>query len=172
MASNFDQQDPKFLSLREELERLFKKKKLNEVSQEEMTANIGALNAIHDNVKELNRLNNQLRHKYNGDAKYTRIHKRLNESSDFTKTERQLFEALIQIKSQADDHVLQNTQLLNNESYFERMMQPIVIGEFHTRQKIKLTPDATRTINHLVVSEYMNEFFAGCRTGINYNAGA
>lgn len=172
MASNFDQQDPKFLSLREELERLFKKKKLSEVSQEEMTANIGALNAIHDKVKELNRLNNQLRHKYQGDAKYTRIHKRLNESSDFTKTERQLFEALIQVKSQADDHVLQNTQMLNNESYFERMMQPIVIGEFYTRQNIKLTPDATRTINHLVVSEYMNEFNAGSRLGGNHNAGA
>ena len=172
MASNFDQQDPKFLSLREELERLFKKKKLSEVSQEEMTANIGALNAIHDRVKELNRLNNQLRHKYQGDAKYARIHKRLNESGDFTKTERQLFEALIQVKSQADDHVLQNTQMLNNESYFERMMQPIVIGEFYTRQNIKLTPDATRTINHLVVSEYMNEFNAGSRLGGNHNAGA
>ena len=172
MASNFDQQDPKFLSLREELERLFKKKKLSEVSQEEMTANIGALNAIHDKVKELNRLNNQLRHKYQGDAKYTRIHKRLNESGDFTKTERQLFEALIQVKSQADDHVLQNTQMLNNESYFERMMQPIVIGEFYNRQNIKLTPDATRTINHLVVSEYMNEFNAGSRLGGNHNAGA
>ena len=172
MASNFDQQDPKFLSLREELERLFKKKKLSEVSQEEMTANIGALNAIHDKVKELNRLNNQLRHKYQGDAKYTRIHKRLNESGDFTKTERQLFEALIQVKSQADDHVLQNTQMLNNESYFERMMQPIVIGEFYNRQHIKLTPEATRTINHLVVSEYMNEFNAGSRLGGNHNAGA
>ena len=137
-----------------------------------MTANIGALNAIHDRVKELNRLNNQLRHKYQGDAKYARIHKRLNESGDFTKTERQLFEALIQVKSQADDHVLQNTQMLNNESYFERMMQPIVIGEFYTRQNIKLTPDATRTINHLVVSEYMNEFNAGSRLSGNHNAGA
>ena len=172
MASNFDQQDPKFLSLREELERLFKKKKLSEVGQEEMTANIGALNAIHDRVKELNRLNNQLRHKYQGDAKYARIHKRLNEFGDFTKTERQLFEALINVKSQADDHVLQNTQLLNNESYFERMMQPIVIGEFYNRQNIKLTPDTSRTINHLVVSEYMNEFSAGSRLSSNHNAGA
>lgn len=172
MASNFDQQDPKFLSLREELERLFKKKKLSEVSQEEMTANIGALNAIHDRVRGLNRLNNQLRHKYQGDAKYARIHKRLNESGNFTKTELQLFEALIQVKSQADDHVLQNTQMLNNESYFERMMQPIVIGEFYNRQNIKLTPDATRTINHLVVSEYMNEFNAGSRLSGNHNAGA
>ena len=61
--------------------------------------------------------------------------------------------------------MLQNTQLLANESYFERMMQPLVIGEFQTGQKIKLTPDASRTINHLVVAEYMNEFSAGSRIG-------
>jgi type I restriction enzyme R subunit len=54
MADNFDQQDLKFVSLREELERLFKKKKLNEVSQEEMTANMSALNEIYDKAKELN----------------------------------------------------------------------------------------------------------------------
>lgn len=166
LAENFDQQDPKFVTLREELERLFKKKKLNEVSQEEMTANIGALNAIHDKVKELNRQNNQLRAKYRGDAKYTRIHKRLQESGNVTQTERRLFEALVGVKAQADEQVLQNTQLLANETYFERMMQPIVIGEFYTRQHIKLTPDATRTINQLVVAEYMNEFSAGGRAGL------
>jgi type I restriction enzyme R subunit len=142
---------------------LFKNKKLNEVSQEEMTANIGALNAIHDKVKELNRQNNQLRAKYRGDAKYTRIHKRLQELGAATQTERRLFDALNGVKQQADEQVLQNTQLLDNESYFERMMQPIVINEFQTRQHIKLSPDASRTINHLVVAEYMNEFTAGAR---------
>lgn len=176
LADNFDPQDPKFVTLREELERLFKKKKLNEVSQEEMTANIGALNAIHDQVKELNRQNNQLRAKYRGDAKYTRIHKRLQErgalGSSLTQTERKLFEALSGVKAQADEQVLQNTQLLNNESYFERMMQPIVIGEFSTRQHIKLTPDATRSINQLVVAEYMNEFSAGARMGGGRSTGA
>ncbi|MEQ6474693.1 type I restriction endonuclease [Comamonas sp. wu1-DMT] len=166
LADNFDQQDPKFISLREELERLFKKKKLSEVSQEEMTANIGALNAIHDKVKELNRQNNQLRAKYHGDAKYTRIHKRLQERGAFSQTERRLFDALVGVKAQADEQVLQNTQLLNNEGYFERLMQPIVIGEFGTRQHIKLTPDATRTINQLVVAEYMNEFSSGARMGV------
>ena len=163
LASNFDQQDPKFVTLREELERLFKKKKLNEVSQEEMTANIGALNGIHAQVKELNRQNNQLRNKYRGDAKYMRIHKRLQERGVLTQTERGLFEALNGVKQQADEQVLHNTQILNNESYFERMMQPIVIDEFANRQQIKLTPDATRSINKLVVAEYMNEFTAGSR---------
>jgi type I restriction enzyme R subunit len=165
LADNFDQQDPKFITLKEELERLFKKKKLSEVSQEDMIANIGALNGIHEKVKELNRQNNQLRAKYRGDAKYTRIHKRLHESGKITQTERRLFEALIGVKDQADEQVLQNTQLLDNESYFERMMQPIVIDGFHTRQKIPLNPEAARTINQLVVAEYMNEFTAGYRPG-------
>jgi type I restriction enzyme R subunit len=166
LADNFDQQDPKFITLKEELERLFKKKKLNEVTQEEMTANIGALNAIHDKVKELNRENNRLRAKYHGDAKYTRIHKRLLERGTLTETERRIFEALTGVKQQADDQVLQNTQLLANESYFERMMMPLVIDEFQGRQRIKLNPDASRTINRLVVTEYMNEFASGKRTGV------
>jgi type I restriction enzyme R subunit len=165
LADNFDQQDPRFITLKEELERLFKKKKLNEVTQEEMNANIGALKAIHDKVKELNRQNNRLRAKYHGDAKYTRIHKRLLERGTLSETERRLFEALTGVKQQADDQVLQNTQLLANESYFERMMMPLVIGEFQGRQKIKLNPDASRTINQLVVTEYMNEFASGRRTG-------
>ncbi|MGZ8196080.1 MAG: DUF1016 N-terminal domain-containing protein, partial [Methylosarcina sp.] len=79
LAGNFDQQDPKFVTLKEELERLFKKKNLSEVTQDEMNANIEALNKIHQRIRELNRQNDQLRQKYNGDAKYTRIHKRLIE---------------------------------------------------------------------------------------------
>ncbi|MBZ5795414.1 DEAD/DEAH box helicase family protein [Burkholderia contaminans] len=165
LADNFDPQDPNFVTLKEELERLFKKKKLSEVGQEEMTANIGALNAIYEEVKELNRQNDQLRAKYGGDAKYARVHKRLHERGTITQTERRLFEALSGIKQQADEQVLQNTQLLNNESYFGRMMMPIVISEFHTRQKIALNPDSARTINQLVVAEYISEFTTGSRTG-------
>ena len=163
LASNFDQQDPKFITLREELERLFKQKKLSEVSQIEMNANIGAFNGIHAKIKELNRQNAQLRAKYKGDAKYTRIHKRLQERGHVTQTERRLFEALSGVKAQADEQVLQNTQILNNESYFQQMMQPIVIGEFGTRQRIALTPQIASSINQLVVTEYMHEFSAGTR---------
>jgi len=166
LADNFDQQDPRFITLKEELERLFKKKKLNEVTQEEMTANIGALNEIYGKVKELNRENDRLRAKYRGDAKYTRIHKRLMERGTLTEKERQIHEALSGVKVQADDQVLQNTQLLSNESYFERMMMPLVIGEFQTRCHIKLNPETSRTINRLVVTEYMNEFASGNRTGV------
>jgi len=166
LADNFDQQDPKFITLKEELERLFKKKKLNEVTQEEMNSNIDALNAIHEQVKELNRQNRQLQTKYLGDVKYTRIHKRLLEQHLLSESERRIFEALTGVKQHADDHVIQNAQLLANESYFEKMLMPLVIGEFQTRCKIKLTPDSSRTINKLVLSEYMHEFNSGSRTGV------
>ncbi|ENM5873474.1 type I restriction endonuclease subunit R [Vibrio mimicus] len=165
LASNFDQQDPQFISLKEELERLFKKKNLSEVTQDEMVANIGALNKIHDRVKELNRQNNLLRQKYLGDTKYTRIHKRLQErqqtQSDISGSERKISEALMGVKQDADEQVINNNQMLDNESYFERQMMPLVIARFMKEQKIKLNADASRYINRLVVAEYLKEFNTG-----------
>lgn len=165
LAGNFDQQDPRFITLKEELERLFKKKNLNEVTQEEMSRNIDALRQIHEKVKELNRQNHQLRAKYHGDAKYARIHKRLLERGTLSEPERRICEALAGVKRQADEQVMQNTQMLANESYFARMTMPLVIGEFQARQKINLNPDVSRTINQLVVNEYMHEFASGRSTG-------
>jgi type I restriction enzyme R subunit len=163
LASNIDQQDPKFITLKEELERLFKKKNLSEVTQDEMNANIHTLNKIHDRVKELNRQNNQLRQKYQGDAKYTRMHKRLVERGGLSDSERKIFEALSGVKQDADEQVLQNTQMLDNESYFERTLMPIVINRFMKQQHIKLNPDTSHYINHLLVAEYLNEFNSGAR---------
>jgi len=158
LAGNFDKKDPAFVSLKDELERLFKKKKLNEVSADEMNTNIDSLNKIYEKIKELNRQNEQLKAKYKNDPKYARIHKRLIERGDISKREIQIYEALQGVKVDADKKVLSNTNMLDNESYFERMMITNVINRFQKEQKIKLTPDATRYINGLVVNEYIDEF--------------
>ncbi|WP_163372734.1 type I restriction endonuclease subunit R [Endozoicomonas acroporae] len=164
LASNFDQQDPKFITLKEELERLFKKKNLSQVTQEEMGQNIDALRKIHERIKELNRQNDQLSHKYHGDRKYARLHKRITDPDNqggLNAPERKVFEALIHIKQDADQIVLQNTDMVKNESYFAKTMMPHVIHQFMKNQQIKLTPDASRYINKLVVAEYLNEFNTG-----------
>jgi len=165
LAGNFDQHDPEFISLKEELERLFKKKNLNEVTREEMSVNITALNDIHARAGELNRKNDQLCAKYQGDAKYARIHKRILERGLFAENQRTVFAALSGLKQQADDQVLQNTQLLANEGFFEQMMMPLVIDQFQNQNKIKLNPDSSRLINRLVVGEYIHEFASGNRGG-------
>lgn len=158
LAGNFDKKDPKFVSLYEELERLFKKKKLNEVTQEEMKANIGALKEIHAKIVELNRQNKLLQAKYNNDPKYCRIHKRLVEKGGLTQRESQLFEALQSVKNEADLQVIQNSRLLQNEGYLDKMMIKLIINQFVNQNNIKLNPETSKFINNLVVQEYTNEF--------------
>ncbi|MFM6017350.1 MAG: UvrB domain 3-containing protein, partial [Dolichospermum sp.] len=158
---NFDQADPQFISLKEELERLFKQKKLNEVKQEEMNQNISSLNRIYEQIKELNRQNNLLKAKYGQDVKYVRIHKRLLESKKFAVTERKIYEALRGLKTKADDLILQNTNILNNESYFSQQMIRLLIDQFKNQQKIDINAEMSKYINSLIVKEYINEYNRG-----------
>ncbi|WP_427453584.1 type I restriction endonuclease subunit R [Litorimonas sp. WD9-15] len=158
LAGNFDTKDKQFISLKDELERLFKKKNLSEVTQEEMNANIKALEGIHSRVKELNRQNNLIKTKYGEDVKYARVHKRLVESGKIKESERRIHSALTGVKGVADEEVLKNTQILDNESYFERVTMPLIIDEFKSKNKIDLDASLSRYINGLIVKEYMNEF--------------
>lgn len=159
LGGNFDQKDPQFISLREELERLFKKKNLNEVSKEEMEANIKALQAIYDQAKELERKNQLLRAKYDNDEKYARLHKRLMEKDPLTDSESKLFEALQGLKNEIDNQIQQNAQVLENESYVERMIMRIVLEQFKQKQNIPMDLDTSKRVNTMVVKEYMNEFY-------------
>lgn len=159
MAGNFDKNDPNFVSLYEELKRLFKKKNLDEVSQDDMLANIGSLNQIYDAITELNRRNNLLQAKYQQDAKYARIHKRLLESDKVGKRESLIHEALNGIKEDADEQVLQNQRLVESEGYFEGLILQLVVNNFGLKQKVKLDPEATHYIKNLVTKEYLNEFY-------------
>jgi type I restriction enzyme R subunit len=158
LGGNFDQKDPIFISLREELERLFKKKNLSEVSKEEMEANIKALNEIYDSAKKLERENQLLKAKYDYDAKYARIHKRLLEKNPLTDNERKLFEALKGLKTAVDTEILQNAKILENESYVEKMMMRLVINQFKNKQNIDINATDVKRINNILVKEYINEY--------------
>jgi len=159
LGGNFDQKDPLFISLKEELERLFKKKNLNEVTKEEMEANINALEKIYLEAKELERKNQLLRAKYDNDEKYARLHKRLMEKDPLTDSESKLFEALQGLKAAVDLQILQNSKLLENESFVDRMMMRLVIDQFKNKNNIPLDAAATKRINGMIVKEYMNEFY-------------
>lgn len=157
LAKNFDPRDQEFVTLYEELKRLFDKKNLDEITQEEMTQNIGALQSIYDRIIELNRRNNLLKAKYENDEKYARLHKRVMEHGNISDRESLIYEALMEIKNQADEKVLINSKMLNNEGYFVQFMSPIVMNGFENR-KINLDPEVAKYINGYVVNEYVNEY--------------
>lgn len=159
LGGNFDPKDPVFISLKEELERLFKKKNLNEVSKEEMERNIKELEIIYNASKELERKNQLLKAKYDNDAKYARLHKRLMEKNPLTDSESKLFEALHSLKMEVDAQILQNSKMLENESFVEKMMVRLVIDQLKNKHHLPLDAEQAKTINTLMVREYMNEFY-------------
>lgn len=157
LSLNFDKDDPEFISLYEELKRLFKKKNLDEITQEEMKDNILELEKIYDKITELNRKNNLLKEKYKGDVKFARVHKRILERGNLTKREIELYEVLLGIKSQADEKVLVNTNILNNDGYFEGLMTQTVVNNFQ-KANVNLDSDSAVFITNAVSKQYLNEF--------------
>jgi type I restriction enzyme, R subunit len=157
LANNFDQQDPEFVSLYDELKRLFEQRNLDEITQEEMKQNIASLQQIYDKITELNRRNNLLRAKYEHDTKYARTHKRILERGDVSNRETEIHEALMDIKNQVDQRVLINHQLLNNESFFDGAVMPAVISSFK-KAGIKLDAESAKYINKCLVKEYVDEY--------------
>jgi type I restriction enzyme, R subunit len=158
LASNFDQSDPTFITLKEELERLFKKKNLSEITQADMVENITTLQNIHTRARELERTNQLLRAKYANDEKYARLHKRLLEKGEPTADERKLFEALSAFKAEADARISKNAQMLHNEAFTKAEMTRLIIEQLKNKHQLPLTAENTQFINALVMKEYLAEF--------------
>ena len=158
LGGNFDPGDPCFVTLKEELERLFKKKNLSEITQAEMVENIATLKDIHSRSQELERRNQLLRAKYANDEKYARLHKRLLEKGEPTDNQRKLFEALSSFKAATDARILQNAQILTNEAFAKAEMTRLIIEQLKNKHHLPLTPENTQFINKLVMKEYLAEF--------------
>jgi type I restriction enzyme R subunit len=162
LAGNFDKKDPEFVSLFDELKRLFEGKNLEEISQEEMKSNMAMLGKIFDQATELNRKNDLLRGKYEYDEKYARIHKRLVEHKWLTEKESKVFSFLSKIKKDTDHLLLNNTNLLKNESYFEAEMLSFLFNELD-EENYDLEMDEIKLINACITREYFNESQGICQ---------
>jgi type I restriction enzyme R subunit len=158
LGGNFDPADPEFISLKEELERLFKKKNLSEVTKEEMEANVKALESIYKAAQEIERKNQLLKAKYNNDEKYARLHKRLMEKDPLTDSEAKLFEALQSLKKEVDIQILNNYKMLDNEEYVQKMIARLVITELKNKHHLDLDAQRSKRIYGMVVKEYLSEY--------------
>ena len=156
MGNNFDPQDPVFISLKEELERLFNKKKLTEVTKKEMEENIFSLNQIYARSRELDRKNQLLKAKYDNDEKYARLHKRLREKDKLTTSEIKLFDVLSDLKIKVDSQIEKNSEILTNENFVGKMILRLIIEQFEPKIDISLS-DA-KNVKKILVDEYINEF--------------
>ncbi|WP_282133585.1 hypothetical protein [Cellulophaga baltica] len=110
------------------------------------------------NIDRIPLENQLLNAKYDYDAKYARIHKRLMEKDPLIDSERKLFEDLKGLKSAVTTEIQQNANSLENESYVEKMMMRLVVSQFKKEQKIDINTTDVRRINSSIVKEYRNEY--------------
>ena len=80
LERSLDPKDPEYISLLDELKRIFKKKNIEELTAEEMQAHIADLERIRRATAQLNLRDQMLCAKYGNDAKFMRTHKRLKEA--------------------------------------------------------------------------------------------
>ena len=74
-------------------------------------------------------------------------------------SESKLFEALQSLKKEVAEHILQNSSMLENESFVEKMMVRLVIDQLKNKHHLDMDAETVKNINTLIVKEYLNEFY-------------
>lgn len=153
LEGNFDKKDPRFISLFEELKRLFKKKNIEELSSAEMDEAIKDLKKIYEQANTLNNKDAMLAAKYENDTKFARIHKRIKENNmNVLNSDLLLYETLLYIKHETDKTVVNNQAILNNQDYFAEATKRTILETLEDKGIRDL--NVVRFFNNTLVNEY------------------
>ena len=80
-TSDFDHDHPQFITLHEAFIQRFKEHNFRVDTVAQFTEETRALDEIIQRLRDLQRRNNALVKKYNGDTKFARVHKRIREEN-------------------------------------------------------------------------------------------
>ena len=151
-----DPKDPEYISLLDELKRVFKKKNIEELTADEMKQMMGDLNTLKKKAEKRNLADRMLAAKYSGDVKYMRIHKRIMNSPPPITDAVTIHRILMTVKSKADDQIAHNENILDNEEYFIKSLQPIILRAC-MGEKVKLDKPQLMFIDNCLSKEYILE---------------
>lgn len=149
-TENIDPEDPEYITLREAFHQRFHEHGFTPRNMEEFNAYSSAMDEILQKLAELQRKNNALLRRYNGDAKFARVHKRIREENVRRKNEgkpvilseydESIVSALMSIKGTIDLKVYDRNDILKKDAYFERTVMTEIksgmdtLGVFNTRE--------------------------------------
>jgi type I restriction enzyme R subunit len=168
-TQNIDQDDPEYITLREAFMQRFKEHGFVVDSINEFNEHSKALDEVLDKLAELQKRNNALLKKYNGDAKFARIHKRIREENEQRKINNQkpivsvydesIMNVLLSIKGEIDQKVYDRNDILKKDAYFEQtVMTQIVEGmkklDFESDREDRLF------IQSRITRQYLNQYNA------------
>ncbi len=156
LARNLDTKDPEYISLLEELKRIFKKKNIEELTADEMEQNIQELERIRKAVAQQNFRDQMLCAKYKNDVKYMRTHKRIKATSSLIGSDPVIFDVLMGIKVAVDQKVLKNQRMMDNHKYFSSEIMPEIIQSCRSNG-VQPTASQVKFMESCISSEYFAE---------------
>lgn len=129
-AENIDPEDPEYITLREAFHARFHEHGFTPHNMGEYNAYSRSMDEILQKLAELQKKNTALLRRYNGDAKFARVHKRIREENTNRKREgrpvilseydESIVSALMVIKRDIDRKVYDRNDILKKDAYFEQ----------------------------------------------------
>lgn len=160
--ANFDRGEEKYVILAEEFRKYFRKKGFVPENTQDAKESIQYMDEVMKKIREINRRNQLLKKKYNGDERFVRIHKRIEEENQkrehpiISKYEYEIATNLAAMKSQIDNMIFLNINILENEDAFKHDVLAI-IGRKLLDLGIKSTLPDRKYINNLITTEYFQQ---------------
>ena len=169
-TQNFDQDDPEFMSLRDAFMERFKEHGFVIDSIAKFNEETQALDEIIVRLQELQKRNNVLLRKYNGDEKFVRVHKRIREANKqreekgqkpmFSFLDDEIASILNIIKKDVDAKVYDRNDILKKDAYFNRTVMTLVNGCLYQFPQIKPEMDDYKFIQTRISQQYINQYNA------------
>lgn len=164
---NIDPDDPEYITLRQAFIERFKEHGFVVDTISEFEKNSKELDEILKKLEELQKKNKVLLHKYKGDAKFARVHKRIKEENEQRKAkgnkpliseyDSDIMDTLIFIKSEIDKKVYDKNDILKKDAYFEKtVMEQISLG-MDKLQVVNSREDRI-FIQSRLTSQYLNQY--------------
>ena len=156
LERSLDTKDPEYISLLDELKRIFKKKNIEELTADEMKQNIEHLERIRRAAAQQNLRDQMLCSKYKNDAKYMRTHKRIKATPPPIGSDPVIFDILMGVKTVVDQKILKNQRMLDNHAYFTREIMPTII-QCCRDSGVQPTTNQVKFMESCISSEYFAE---------------
>lgn len=169
-TNNTDPDDPEFITLREAFTQRFKEHGFVVNTVSKFNEEIKALDDVVKRLQEIQRKNNALLKKYNGDAKFARVHKRIREENKkrevedkkpmFSFKDEEIMVILKIIKEDIDSKVYDRNDILKKDAYFSRTVLSLISGCLFQFPQIKPEMDDYKFIKDRVAQQYLNQYNA------------
>ena len=156
LERSLDPKDQEYVSLLDELKRIFKKKNIEELTADEMKEHIQDLERIRKAAAQQNLRDQMLCSKYGNDAKYMRTHKRLKASPPPIGADSVIFDVLMGVKAAVDQKVLKNQRMMDNHAFFSQEIMPSIIQSCR-KSGVKPTLNQVKFIDQCISTEYFAE---------------